>query len=338
MRYRLLGNTGLLVSELSFGAMTFGSGNVINKVDEATADAMIGRCIDAGVNLFDTADVYAGGASEEMLGRVLGARRADVVVATKVGFRHGPAAIDGGLSYAHVVRSAEESLRRLGTDWIDLYQVHRPDPRTPIEETLRAFDDLRRRGLVRYAGVSNMAAWSTAAAVGIQERLGYARFEVTQLYYSLLNREIEHELVPFCVDAGLGIIVWSPLSAGYLTGRYTPSGGEPPDEVADARLAKFPFPPIDREVGDGVVECLRSLGAARGAAPAQLALAWLLTRPHVTSVIIGASSLAQLDENLAAAEVTLTDDEIAALDELTEPAPIYPNWWARHFVDPFDAP
>jgi aryl-alcohol dehydrogenase-like predicted oxidoreductase len=324
------------VSELSFGAMTFGSGNVINKVDETTADAMVGRCIDAGVNLFDTADVYAGGVSEEMLGRALGARRAEVVVATKVGFRHGPAAIDGGLSYAHVVRSAEESLRRLRTEWIDLYQIHRPDPRTPIEETLRAFDDLRRRGLVRYTGVSNMAAWSTAAAVGIQQRLGYARFEVTQLYYSLLNREIEHELVPFCLDAGLGIIVWSPLSAGYLTGRYTPAGGEQPDTVADARLTKFPFPPIDRELGDRVVACLRSLGAARGATPAQLALAWLLSRPHVTSVIVGASSLAQLDENLGAADVTLSDDEVAVLDELTAPAPIYPHWWTPHFVDPFD--
>jgi aryl-alcohol dehydrogenase-like predicted oxidoreductase len=336
MRYRSLGSTGLLVSELSFGAMTFGSGNVINKVDAVTADAMIGRCIDAGVNLFDTADVYAGGASEEMLGRALGARRADVVVATKVGFRHGPAAIDGGLSYAHVVRSAEASLRRLGTDWIDVYQIHRPDPRTPIEETLRAFDDLRRRGLVRYTGASNMTAWSTATAIGIQQRLGYARFEVMQLYYSLLNREIEHELVPFCSDAGIGIIVWSPLSAGYLSGRYTPRDREPTDAGAGARLTKFPFPPIDRELGDRVVACLRTLGAPRGASPAQLALAWLLTKAHVTSVIVGASSLDQLEENLDAAEVMLNHDELALLDELTEPAPIYPTWWARHFVDPFD--
>jgi aryl-alcohol dehydrogenase-like predicted oxidoreductase len=297
---------------------------------------MVGRCLDAGVNLFDTADVYGGGVSEEMLGRALGTRRADVVVATKVGFRHGPAAVDGGLSYAHVVGSAEASLRRLGTDWIDVYQIHRPDPRTPIEETLRAFDDLQRRGLVRYAGVSNMAAWATAMAVGIQERLGYARFAVTQLYYSLLNREIEHELVPFCAHAGLGIIVWSPLSAGYLTGRYTPDADAPPEPVAGARLTAFPFPPIDRELGDRVVACLRSLGALRGATPAQLALAWLLSRAHVTSVIVGASTLAQLDENLAAADVVLDDDEVARLDELTAPAPVYPEWWGPHFVDPFD--
>jgi aryl-alcohol dehydrogenase-like predicted oxidoreductase len=324
MQYTTLGRTGLVVSRFAFGAMTFGpdQGGFKAGVDQAGADEMVGAALEAGINLFDTADQYATGRSEEILGRALGKRRADVVLATKVGNRMSPAPTDAGLSYGHVIAACEASLRRLGTDYVDLYQTHVYDPVTPIEETLRALDDLVRRGLVRYAGFSNLPAWQAATALGLQARHGWAPFVSAQAYYSLVGRDIEADLLPLAHAAGLGILVWSPLSGGFLSGKYTredPTGG-------GGRLSSFSFPPIDRERGYDVVEVLRRIAADRAVAPAQVALAWLLAKPLVSTVLVGASRMAQLHDNLAAADLRLAADEVAALDEVSATPPVYPNW------------
>jgi aryl-alcohol dehydrogenase-like predicted oxidoreductase len=304
--------------------MTFGSGMPpVTTVDERDARAMVDRALAAGVNLIDTADVYAFGQSEEILGRCVRdarGRRDDVLVATKVGF----GSRDGGaLSYDAVVEGCEASLRRLGLDHIDLYQLHRPDRTTPIEETLRALDDLVARGLVRAVGTSNVRAWETSAAVARQRALGRTAFTATQLYYSLVAREAEHELIPQCRADDLGVIVWSPLSSGFLTGRYRvgPSG------VGEGRRTTFTFPPVDPELGDRALAALAAVAEGRGASMAPVALAWVLAQPGITSAIVGASSIEQLDANLAAAELELSAEELAALDAATALAPIYPAWW-----------
>jgi aryl-alcohol dehydrogenase-like predicted oxidoreductase len=304
--------------------MTFGSGMPpVTTVDERDARAMVDRALAAGVNLIDTADVYAFGQSEEILGRCVRdarGRRDDVLVATKVGF----GSRDGGaLSYDAVVEGCEASLRRLGLDHIDLYQLHRPDRTTPIEETLRALDDLVARGLVRAVGTSNFRAWETSAAVARQRALGRTAFTATQLYYSLVAREAEHELIPQCRADDLGVIVWSPLSSGFLTGRYRvgPSGG------GEGRRTTFTFPPVDPELGDRALAALAAVAEGRGASMAPVALAWVLAQPGITSAIVGASSIEQLDANLAAAELELSAEELAALDAATALAPIYPAWW-----------
>ncbi|MCH2170627.1 aldo/keto reductase, partial [Myxococcota bacterium] len=292
MKYRPLGRTGLRVSELSFGSMTFANyTNAIQKVDLSLANEMVARCLDAGINLFDTADVYGGGDSDLLLGRALGTRRADVVIATKVGSPSGRQPNQAGLSYRRVVESVEGSLRRLGTDWIDVLQIHRRDAHTPFEETARAFDDLTRRGLVRYTGFSNLTAWEAAKYHAHQQARGHAAFCVAQMYYSLVGRDIEHDVVPFLESEGLALLVWSPLAAGFLTGKYTREqyGGD------GDRRAGFDFPHVDPELGFPVVDALVEIADAHGAKPAQIALAWLLTRPFVTSVILGATSLGQLD-------------------------------------------
>ncbi len=307
---------------LSLGAMTFGEGMPpVTTVEENDARAMVDRALEAGVNLIDTADVYAFGQSEEILGRCvqcLGSRRRDdVLVATKVGFgSHEP----GALSYDNVIAACEASLRRLGLDHIDLYQLHRPDRTTPIEETLRALDDLVTRGLVRAIGTSNFRAFETAGAVGHQRALGRTPFTAAQLYYSLVAREAEHELIPQCRADDLGVVVWSPLSSGYLTGRYRQAG-------ADGRRKTFTFPPIDDELGGRALDALARVADGRGVSMAQVALAWVVAQPGVTSAIVGASSLEQLDDNLAAADLTLTADERAVLDAATALSPIYPAWW-----------
>jgi aryl-alcohol dehydrogenase-like predicted oxidoreductase len=314
---RTLGAAGPSVSVLSFGAMTFGSGMPpITTVDEQDARRMLDRALDAGVNLIDTADVYANGASEEIIGRVLGRRRDDVLIATKMGF----ASIDAGaLSYDNVVAACEASLRRLGTDRIDLYQLHRPDRTTPIEETLGALDDLVTRGLVRDIGTSNFRAWEMAGAVERQRALGRHAFTSAQLYYSLVGRDAEHELLPHCRAAGIGVLVWSPLAGGLLTGRYADGGA--------GRRTTFSFPPVDGALADRALGALVPIATAHGVSVAQIALAWALAQPGVTSVIVGASSLDQLDDNLAAASVVLAPEELAALDDATAPTPVYPGWW-----------
>ena len=314
------------MSVLSLGAMTFGSGMPpVTTVDERDARAMIDRALAAGVNLIDTADVYAFGQSEEILGRCVralhGRRRDDVLVATKCGFGSHDA---GALSYDNVVAACEASLGRLGLDHIDLYQLHRPDRATPLEETLRALDDLVARGLVRTTGTSNFRAWETSAAVARQRALGRPAFTATQLYYSLVAREAEHELIPECRADDLGVIVWSPLSSGFLTGRYRAAEGK---AAGEGRRTTFTFPPVDPELGERALAALATVADGRGVSMAQVALAWVLAQPGITSAIVGASSLEQLDDNLAAAQLELTADELAALDAATALAPIYPAWW-----------
>jgi aryl-alcohol dehydrogenase-like predicted oxidoreductase len=309
------------VSVLSLGAMTFGEGMPpVTTVDERDARVMVDRALEAGVNLIDTADVYANGQSEEILGRCVRDRRDDVLVATKCGFGSRDA---GALSYDSVVAACEASLARLGLDHIDLYQLHRPDRTTPIEETLHALDDLVARGLVRAVGTSNFRAWETSAAVARQRALGRPAFTATQLYYSLVAREAEHELIPECRADDLGVIVWSPLSSGFLTGRYRGGGAAP----GGGRRTTFTVPPVDPEQGERALVALEAVADGRDATMAQVALAWVLAQPGITSAIVGASNLDQLDDDLAAAEIELTDDELAALDAATALAPIYPAWW-----------
>lgn len=335
MQYIRLGDSGLVVSRLALGVMTFGSGSssdprsAVWKTNQQEADALVGRAVDAGINFFDVADMYANGQSEQMLAKALGKRRTDVVISTKIGFRSGEAITQAGASYRYILAAAEGSLRRLQTDYIDLLSIHRPDPFTPAEETARALENLVQRGLVRYIGYSNFSAWHAQKFMGIQKRGGYAPFIAAQMYYSLLGRDLEHEVVPFCQDAGIGIVVWSPLAGGFLTGRYTrndPTGGK-------GRLARFEFPPIDREQGYAVVDELQKIGNRCGATVAQVALAWLLLKPHVASILLGASKISQLEDNLGALNVQISSDELANLDTLTKPRPIYPNWFHSATLD-----
>lgn len=326
MQYTTLGHTGLVVSRLAFGAMTFGIGELVpgvtNNIDQTAADQMVNRALDVGINLFDTADAYTSGQSETMLGKALAQRRHEVVIATKVGFRTGQALTDTGLSYRHIIAATEGSLKRLGTDYIDLYQVHIPDPLTPLEETVRALDDLVRRGLVRYIGFSNFPAWKAARMLAIQEHHSYTRFVGAQMYYSLLGRDLEHEIVPFVEDAGIGILVWSPLAGGFLSGKYTRENPTP----EGARLNKFQIPPIDVEKGYDVVDLLRQIAQSHSATPAQVALAWILTKPFISSIIIGANKMSHLEDNLGAVNFNLSRQEVEQLDSLTAPPALYPGW------------
>jgi aryl-alcohol dehydrogenase-like predicted oxidoreductase len=334
MQYARLGNSGLVVSRVAFGVMTFGNamGSIqgVWKTGQEDANALVRRALDAGVNFFDTADSYASGQSEEMLGKALEARRKDVVISTKVGFRAaGNGLLEAGASFRHIVNGAEASLRRLGTDYLDVLSVHRFDPYTPMEETARALENLVSRGLVRYVGFSNFSAWQAAKFAGIQNRMGYSPLVAAQMYYSLVGRDLEHEMVPFCQDAGIGIVVWSPLASGFLSGRYTrqdPSGGQ-------GRLATFDMLPVDKERGYTLVEKMRGIAAGHGATVAQVALAWLLAKPYVTSILLGASKVPQLEDNLGAERVRLSDAELAELDRETAPAALYPNWFQAGTAD-----
>ncbi|PTY08676.1 aldo/keto reductase [Opitutaceae bacterium EW11] len=327
MQYTTLGNTGLIVSRLAFGAMTFTAGNKsigsVFKVGAELADQLVGRSLDAGINFFDTADGYAGGESEALLGRALASRRSEVVIATKVGFRTGTPLTQAGLSRRHVLWSVDQSLKRLGTNWIDLYIVHREDPFTPLEETLAALDDVVRAGKVRYLGFSNWSAWKVAAAVEIQKRERLAPFTHGQMHYSLLGRDVERDIVPMLRHYGLGLTVWSPLSSGFLSGKYTRESLSDPAN----RFSGFDILPFDKEKGFALVEQLRRIAASRQATVAQVALAWLLSRKAVTSIILGASKLSQLEDNLGAADLQLSAAELSELDEATPLAPVYPNWF-----------
>jgi aryl-alcohol dehydrogenase-like predicted oxidoreductase len=333
MQYKRLGDTGLIVSRMAFGCMTFGSGEgafgSVYKVDQAVANNLVARSIDAGVNFFNTADAYAHGQSEVMLGQALGKRRQEVVIASKVGNRMSDALIDQGLSRQHIIASVQGSLKRLGTDYIDVYLVHRLDPYTPLEETLEALDFVVRQGMVRYIGFSNWPTWLAAKAVGLQHEHGWSQFRNAEMYYSLIGRDLESEMIPFAQDAGIGITVWSPLAGGFLSGKYTrenPAGD-------GGRLTGFDIIPFDRERGYDVVAKLREIGAMHQASPAQVALAWLLSRSSVTSVLVGASKISQLDDNLGAAELTLSDAELATLDSLTKPQAVYPYWFNEIVYD-----
>ncbi len=299
MQYTRLGNSGLIVSRLAFGAMTFGndpSQPAIYKVNRENAKTMIAKALDAGINFFDTADLYGGGQSEVMLGEQLGKRRNDVVIASKVGFRTGEPIAQAGLSRRHILASCEASLNRLNTDYLDLYILHKEDPCTPIDETLEALNDLVHSGKVRYIGYSNWPAWRAAAALQIQKERGWAQFTSGQMYYSLLGRDVEHEVVPFMRAAGLSLNVWSPLAGGFLSGKYT----RETLHQSDHRLSGFDFLPFDKEHGFHVVEKMGDIAQAHQSSIAQIAIAWLFAKPVVGSVIIGASKVSQLEDNLAA--------------------------------------
>ncbi len=326
MQYRQLGRCGLRVSAITLGTMTFGGrGNFAKTgaLDITGARRMIDLCLDSGVNLIDTADVYSAGLSEEIVGQALAGRRDRVLVASKVRFPMGEGANDAGLSRHHLIRACEASLRRLQTDHIDLYQVHQWDGQTPIEETLAALDDLIRAGKVRYVGASNYSGWHLMKALGASLRGRLAPLVSQQIYYSLQAREAEYELVPIALDQGLGVLVWSPLAGGLLSGKYR-RGAQPGD---GRRLNGWNEPPVrNEEQLYDTVEALIEIAAARGATAAQVALAWLLGRPAITSVIIGARTEEQLAGNLKAAELTLSADERARLDTVSAPPLLYPYW------------
>ena len=332
MQYTRLGNSGLIVSRLAFGAMTFGSDPsqpAIYKVNRENARSMIVKAIDAGINFFDTADLYAAGQSEVMLGELLGKHRQDVVIATKVGFRAGEAITRAGLSRGHILASCEASLNRLNTDYLDLYILHKEDPYTPLDETLEALNDLVRAGKVRYVGYSNWPAWRAATALQMQKERGWAEFTSGQMYYSLLGRDVEHEVMPFMRAAGLSLNVWSPLAGGFLSGKYTRENlGQ-----SDHRLSGFDFLPFDKERGFQIVEKIRAIANEHNASVAQIALAWLLAKPVVGSIILGASKLSQLEDNLRATEIKLGTSDLAALDEITQPPVLYPHWFNANALD-----
>jgi aryl-alcohol dehydrogenase-like predicted oxidoreductase len=333
MKYNLLGKTGLKVSELCLGTMTFGE-NFFNiaVVDQTGANEMVARSLASGINFFDTADVYSYGESETVLGKALkgaGIGRDQVIVATKVRGGMSEGATNGtgdpnnvGLSRQHIFSSIEQSLSRLGMDYVDLYQVHGWDLLTPVEETLRALDDLVRQGKVRYVGCSNWSARHLMKALILSQEKEWAGFVSLQAYYSLVGRDLEHELLPLCREENIGVLPWSPLSGGFLSGKYRRDNPTP----EGARRTGFDFPPIDEARGFDAVDALDAIAKQKGASVAQAALAWLLAQKGVTSIIIGANKMSQLEDNLKAAELKLTDDEVEQLSRTTAPAALYPQW------------
>lgn len=329
MKYKTLGNTGLLVSQLCLGTMTFSSGTGVYKhignVNQAGADELVKASIEAGINFFDTADVYSGGESESTLGQSfknLGIARKDYVLATKVYSRMGPGRNDVGASRGHIMDAVEASLRRLQTDHIDLYQIHATDTLTPTEETLRALDDLIRQGKVRYIGVSNWQAWRIATALGISARLNLARFNTLQAYYSIAGRDLERELAPLLEAEKMGLLVWSPLAGGLLSGKFSRENQSP----EGSRRSEFDFPIVNKERAWNVIDVMRPIAEAHDCSPARIALAWLLSKPIVTSVLVGAKRLSQLEDNIAAVDITLSEEEIRRLDAVSELPPEYPGW------------
>jgi aryl-alcohol dehydrogenase-like predicted oxidoreductase len=329
MRYNPLGKTGLFVSELCLGAMTFGGRGgmwqTIGQLGEKESLALVATALDAGVNFIDTADVYSEGESEKLVGaalKSLGRPREQVVVATKVRGRMGPGVNQVGLSRAHILASIDGSLRRLGLDYVDLYQIHGFDPATPIEETVRALDDVTRSGKARYVGFSNLPAWVASKAITFAEQNGLARFQSAQVYYSLVGRDIEREIAPLCQAEGVAILPWSPLAGGLLSGKFDLDKKGP----ADARRASFDFPPVNLERLPPVLAALRKVSEEAGASVARVALAWLLTRPFVTSILVGAKKKEQLVDNLAATELRLSSEQVALLDEASALPQEYPGW------------
>jgi aryl-alcohol dehydrogenase-like predicted oxidoreductase len=329
MRYNQLGRTGLFVSELCLGTMTFGGGEgmwrQIGALQQEQAEALVGRALDAGINFIDTADVYSEGLSERITGqalRNLGVPRDRVVIATKVFGPTGDAPNTRGASRVHILDAVKASLKRLQVDHVDLYQIHGFDPATPIEETLRALDTMVQHGHVRYIGVSNWAAWQVAKALGISERLGLARFESLQAYYTLAGRDLERELLPMLQSEGLGLMVWSPLAGGLLSGKYSRDA----QAEEGSRRNSFDFPPVDRERAFDAVDAMRPMAHKRGVSVARIALAWLLHQRAVTTVIVGAKRVEQLDDNLAATGIRLEPAELSQLDAISKLKPEYPGW------------
>jgi aryl-alcohol dehydrogenase-like predicted oxidoreductase len=328
MRYNLLGGTGLYVSELCLGTMTFGGKGfweAIGTLGTREVEALVGTSLDMGVNFIDTANVYSEGESEVLLGgalKALARPRDQVVVATKVRGRMGPGVNQLGLSRSHILASIDASLQRLGLDHVDLYQIHGFDPVTPIEETVRALDTVVRSGKARYVGFSNLPAWLAMKAIGFAEANGLARFQSAQMYYSIAGRDIEREIVPMAQAERVAILPWSPLAGGLLSGKFDPDKPGP----EGARRSSFDFPPVDRARLPRVLEALRTVAAQSGLSVARVALAWQLTRPFVTSIIIGAKSREQLADNLACVDVKLSPEHIQLLDAASALPAEYPGW------------
>jgi aryl-alcohol dehydrogenase-like predicted oxidoreductase len=329
MRYKTLGGTGLFVSEICLGTMTFGGGsgiwNSMGSLDQTRADGIVARALDAGVNFIDTADVYSNGLCEEITGRAMvnsGRKRTDIVLASKAAGAFGPGPNDRAASRGHIMDAIKGSLKRLGTDYIDLYQIHMLDLVTPIEETMRALDDLVRQGHVRYVGVSNWSAWTMMKAVGIAEQKNLTRIATLQSYYTIANRDLEREIVPMITAEKIGLMVWSPLAGGLLSGKYGRDGSAPDG----ARRLTFDFPYVDRERAFACVDAMRPMAEARGVSVARIALAFVMSRPFVMSTIVGAKTIEQLDDNLAAGEISFTAEELARLDEVSALPREYPGW------------
>lgn len=327
MEYQLLGNTGLKVSELCLGTMTFGGRGMwtaIGTLPQDEVNGLIKQSIDAGINFIDTANVYSEGLSEKMTGqaiRDLGLKRDDLVIATKVRGMMGAGPNDSGLSRKHILQQADESLARLNVDYIDLYQIHGFDPLTPIEETLEALDLLVKSGRVRYIGCSNLAAWQIMKALGISAQQHLAKFVSLQAYYTIAGRDLERELVPLLLDQKLGLMVWSPLAGGFLSGKYSRNAS-----TEEGRRVNFDFPPVNKEKAFDIIDVMQVIAQNKGVTVAQIALAWLLHQPVVTTVIIGAKKQEQLRDNLKAIDVKLTTDELAQLDAVSKPTSEYPGW------------
>ncbi len=328
MEYHYLGNSGLKVSAVCFGVMNFNDGKAseVGSITADQAEKLTHTALDLGINFFDTADVYASGISETLLGRALGSSRKDAVIGTKVRFACGTGPNDTGLSRHHIIESCHASLKRLGTDYIDLYQIHSYDPGTPLEETLRALDDLVCDGKIRYTGCSNLAAWQMMKALALADKLSLERFVTSQLYYSPGMRDIEHELVPLCLDQKIGILCWSPLSGGFFTGKYRRNAMTPENARRSRRDAKsMQYWTLDEERGFNVLDALEKAGSAHGKTIAQTALRWLLQRPAVTSVITGATGISQLVENAGATGWSLTAEEMDNIATAGQPAIPYPQ-------------
>ena len=327
MKMRFMGNTGIKVSEICFGAMTFGGRGfwtIIGALEQKEATALVHQAMEGGINFFDTADVYSEGVAEEILGKALGTKRQDIVLATKVRGRTGKGPNDIGLSRLHIIESCNASLKRLGTDYIDLYQVHSFDPRTPQEETLRALDDLVRTGKVRYIGASNYTGWQLMKALAISGEQNLEKYVTLQAYYSLVARDLENELVPLCLDQNLGILTWSPLGGGFLTGKYR--RGKPRPEGARRTNPKDQFLQFDEEKGFAIVDELERIAGNHHATITQAALNYLLRKPGVSSVIIGARTGEQLSDSLKTTDWEMTIEEMNRLDELSKPPRAYPYW------------
>lgn len=334
MKYSTLGNSGLIVSKYVWGAANIGTPlpqfATTPHLDEATVQRAIDISIDSGINFFDTADLYSNGEAEEILGRCLASHRNDVVLSTKVGMRTSPSLLHSGLSRRHIASSIDGSLRRLGTDWIDVYIAHRVDPLTPLEETLEALDQTVRSGKVRYLGYSNWPAWQAAKAVEIQKRNNWAQFSTAQMYYSLIGREIENDTVPLCLDAGIGLMVWSPLAGGYLSGNRMKDTSS---EIEEGVISRDSFVPINYRYANRVIDAMRSIASAHSTTPAAIAMSWLFNRPAVSSVLLGFSKLEHLSLNIEAMKVDLTDEERATLDEASAIPEAYPNWFNTMLTD-----
>ena len=323
MKYRKLGNTGIIVSEVALGTMQFGSKMNVGNLGQEDTTRMVKQALDSGINFIDTADVYSLGESETLLGNALKGLREEIVLATKVRLPMGGNFNRSGATRVNIMREVEASLRRLQTDYIDLYQVHGWDSNTPLEETLRTLDDLVRQGKVRYIGLSNLMSWQAATAIMLQERLGLEKYVTAQMYYSLVGRGLEYEFQSFAEYHNIGILVWSPLAGGFLAGKYSRANPAP----AGTRFADSgQFVPFDKEMGYRVVDALKEVAARHGASPARVAIAWLLGRPAISSVIIAARKAEQLEDNIRAVELRLSDDDVRLLDAASDPGVPYPKW------------